>query len=480
MKHKIILIAVFMFAFVVIQAQNAENKHLSKAHPKYVFLFIGDGMGLAQANAAEAYKAVMNGKTGIEKLNFSKFPVQSFATTYAGDRYITCSAAAGTALASGFKTSINTIGMDLNRKKSLESVATKAKKKGMKVGIITTVSLNHATPAAFYAHQPDRNNYYEIACEMPVSKFDFFGGGALKDSTGKKGDKQNAIGILQDSGYKIVRTKRAFEQLNKTSGKVYAINPEYGKESEMPQCLDRTSGSLSLADFTGKAIELLENPKGFFMMIEGGQIDWACHNNDAASEIQEVYDFDAAIAKAIAFMNKHPKETLIIVTADHETGGMAMGYTEMKYESDFKLLSNQKVSVAGLEILTKASIAKNNDLEKGFPAVLKVLEQNLEFGSAIKLNTADSLMLKTAFLASGVKLMPFPTPEANKAFYGGIEPVASTAVKILNHKAGIGWTNWSHTGIPVPVRATGAGQDWFEGYLDNTDIPNNIIKLMGL
>lgn len=461
-------------------SQDGFKRPHANAHPKYVFLFIGDGMGLAQANAAEAFKAAMNDKIGVEKLTFSKFPVQGFCTTYAGNRYITCSAAAGTALASGSKTSINTIGMDLDRKNSLESIAAKAHKKGMKVGIITTVSLNHATPAAFYAHQPDRNNYYEIACEMPLSGFDYFAGGSLKDSIGKKNDKPNAFDLFPKHGYTLARTKQAFANLKPGMGKVYAINPEYGSECEMPQVLDRTTASISLADFTQKGIELLYNPKGFFMMIEGGQIDWACHNNDAASSIQEVYDFDAAVAKALEFLQKHPKETLIIVTADHETGGMALGAAEMKYESNFKLLSHQKISLANLQDSTKKAIAKKTDLEKGFPEALKILERNLGFGSHVKLNKNDSLMLKTAFLASGAKLMPLPTAEANKALYGGIEPLASTAVKILNQKAGIAWTTWAHTGIPVPVRAVGAGEDWLQGYIDNTYIPNTISKLMGL
>lgn len=479
---KLIHSTLILFLLISLSAftQDAYKPAHSNAHPKYVFLFIGDGMGLAHVNAAEAFRAAQQNRIGIEKLTISKFPIQSFATTYAGNRYITCSAAAGTALASGFKTSINTIGMDLDRKKPLESIAAKAHQKGLKVGIITTVSLNHATPAAFYAHQPDRNNYYEIACEMPLTGFDYFAGGSLKDSTGKKNDKPNVFDLFPKNAYTLVRTKQAFNNLKPGMGKVYAINPEYGSECEMPQVLDRTAASISLADFTQKGIEMLYNPKGFFMMVEGGQIDWACHNNDGASSIQEVYDFDAAVAKAVEFMHQHPKETLIIVTADHETGGMALGYAEMKYESDFKLLAHQKISLANLQDSTKLAIAKQYDLEKGFAAAMKIVERNIGLGKPIKLNATDSLQLKTAFLASGAKLMPLPTPEANKALYGGIEPLAATAVKILNQKAGIGWTTWSHTGIPVPVRAIGAGQDWFQGYLDNTDVPNTIIKLMGL
>lgn len=480
MRYTYITLLLFLLLSLSAYTQDAFKTAHSNAHPKYVFLFIGDGMGLAHVNAAEAFKAAQQDKIGIEKLTISKFPVQGFSTTYAGNRYITCSAAAGTALASGFKTSINTIGMDTDRKKHLESIATKAHKKGMKVGIISTVSLNHATPAAFYAHQPDRNNYYEIACEMPLTGFDYFAGGSLKDSIGKKHDKPNAFDLFPKNAYTLVRTKQAFTKLKPGIGKVYAINPEYGSECEMPQVLDRTAASISLAEFTQKGIELLYNPKGFFMMIEGGQIDWACHNNDGASSIQEVYDFDAAVAKAVEFMQKHPKETLIIVTADHETGGMALGYAEMKYESNLKLLAYQKTSLASLEDSTKAAIALKYDLDKGFPAAMKILERNVGLGNPIKLNANDSLQLKTAFLASGVKLMPLPTAEANKTLYGGIEPFAATAVKILNQKAGIGWTTWSHTGIPVPVRAVGAGQDWFQGYIDNTDIPNTIIKLIGL
>ncbi|MEI6093645.1 MAG: alkaline phosphatase, partial [bacterium] len=149
----VFLIAIFTLS---INAQDSQKA-------KYVFLFIGDGMGLVHINATEAYRAALKDKIGIDKLNFTKFPNLAVATTYAADRYITDSAAAGTALATGNKTAVETISMDYTRTKKLKSIAQMAKEKGMKVGIITTVNMNDATPAVFYAHQPERSMLKEIA-----------------------------------------------------------------------------------------------------------------------------------------------------------------------------------------------------------------------------------------------------------------------------------------------------------------------------
>jgi alkaline phosphatase len=146
---------------------------------KYVFLFIGDGMGLAQVNLTEAYLAAIKNEIGFEHLNFTKFPQVGLASTYANNAMITCSAAAGTALATGHKTNIGRISMDPTGSEPYESIATKAKKAGYKVGIVTSTSIDHATPSAFYAHQPDRSMYFAIGVQLTQSQFDFFAGGGF-------------------------------------------------------------------------------------------------------------------------------------------------------------------------------------------------------------------------------------------------------------------------------------------------------------
>ncbi|MDZ7775411.1 MAG: alkaline phosphatase [Bacteroidales bacterium] len=147
--------------------------------------FIGDGMGMAHVNAAEAFVAAGKNNITMNTLNISGFEVQSFMTTYSQDRFITGSAASGTAIATGHKTTTGTISMDSDHKKSYKTIAEKAKDNGYKVGILTSVPINHATPAVFYAHEPVRHNYYSIGKQLPLSGFDFFGGGAFKHPTGK-------------------------------------------------------------------------------------------------------------------------------------------------------------------------------------------------------------------------------------------------------------------------------------------------------
>ena len=303
--------------FLLFLAVLSLSSFASDQKAKYVFLFIGDGMGFSEVNATEAYLAAKEGKIGINKLSFTQFPSLGFATTYAQDRYVTDSAAAGTALATGNKTSVETIAMDAERKHSLKSIAEMAKAEGLKVGVITTANMNDATPAVFYAHQPIRSMHKEIADEMVKSDFDFFGGGGLK--------KANVTDELKKHGYKLVNSKKGLESLKKDTEKVYATCPSLDADMGCNYEIDKKKNDTSLADFTKKATELLDNPKGFFMMIEGGKIDWANHSNDAATAIKDVLAFDTAIKSAIDFYNKHPKETLIVVTSDHETGGFAQG-----------------------------------------------------------------------------------------------------------------------------------------------------------
>ena len=176
-----------------------------------MFYFIGDGMGVNQVNGTEMYLAEKEGRIGLKPLNFTQFPVTNFATTYSKYNSVTCSAAAGTALATGTKTKNGTIGMDSLRRDPLYSVAVQAKKAGKKVGITTSVSVDHATPAAFYAHQPDRNMYYEIATDLPKTGFDLYAGGGFLQPTNKKDSTAALIyDILRDSGNMLIRWKEEF------------------------------------------------------------------------------------------------------------------------------------------------------------------------------------------------------------------------------------------------------------------------------
>lgn len=479
-KRNSILFLLLLFLVVTVNGQQKKEGKTSLPKAKYVFLFIGDGMGLAHTSLAEAYLASKEGSVGMHKLVMSDFPVQSYQRTTALNRFITCSAAGGTALATGSKTSINTIGMNGDRTKKLFSIATRAHNKGYKVGIMTSVSIDHATPASFYAHQPDRNMYYEIANELVNSHFDYFGGGGLINPTGKKGNKPDLYDAAVKKGFKLVRDRDSFGKLQKSDLPVFVVNPVINEENaSMPYVIDHANASFTLAQITKKAIDLLQGPDGFFMMIEGGKIDWAAHSNDAAIVVREVLALDSAVMEAVSFYQKHPNETLIVITADHETGGLALGWAGMKYESNLTLLDQQKGSFDELDSHIK-QYKKRALGNFNYDSVALILKKDYGFGESITLNSWEQEQLRRAFLASMTGKGFSQFEEENFILYGGLDPIGATARRILNQKAGIGWTTWSHTGIPVPVRVMGASADIYKDYIENTDIPTFIARSMRL
>ena len=453
---------------LAISLSNCTQKQENKQNSKYVFLFIGDGMGEAQVALTEAYLKSLQDSIGFEKLSMSEFPIMGLAKTYAANRLITGSAASGTALATGYKTSINTISMDSTRRDSLLSIAYFAKKANKKVGVLSSVGINHATPAVFYAHQALRNQYYEIAMQLPHYQFDVFGGGGIIEPKGKDNQKKNIETIIQNKGYRITHSLQDFQKITASQNKILMIAPDVLEGGEMPYAIDQKKGALQLKDFTAKAIKLLDNPNGFFVMIEGGKIDWAAHNNDAATLIGELIAFDNAIKEALSFYKKHPKETTIIITADHETGGLAMGWEDMHYESNLSILKNQKGT---METYINLLEAKKDSLS--FNEMLNFSQDF--FGINVNLlNKNDSAILKADYLEFIKDL------DQSKNTYAKHNALASDYLKILSHQAGVAWTTHSHTATPVPVRAIGNKSTLFSGFYENTEIPKKIAIIMGI
>lgn len=457
---------------------------------KYTFFFIGDGMGMPQRTAAEMYmssqKKSSNQGKGSKKniLLMNEFAAQGVTTTYAADRFITGSAAAGTALACGIKTNINYIGVNPNFQ-PVKTIAEMAKEKGMKVGIVSSVSIDHATPASFYAHQPTRKMYHEIGMELAESGFDYFGGGGFKDPAGKKSRKPlgNVLLVAKKNGYKIVDNRRQFMALTKKSGKVIALNKNLPDGQALPYQMDNTSEDIALAEFTKKGIELLDNSKGFFMMVEGGKIDWACHANDAVASIKDTLAFDEAIRIAYDFYKKHPEETLIVVTGDHECGGLTLGFAGTAYASHFDILNRQKSSFQVFTDKVMAEYKKNHAGKAKFEDMIPLL--NNYFGLETKGDEQWSLKdyelaeIRKAFIQSmaGVKINK---GTADYLLYGGYDPFTVKITHILNRKAGLAWTTYSHTGVPVLTSAVGVGAKTFNGYYDNTDVAKKLMAVMGV
>lgn len=309
---------------------------------KYVFYFIGDGMGLAQVALTEAYLAGSNGEIGSRALNFTTFPVLGMATTYSASNIITCSSAAGTALATGTKTNNGMLGVTPDTV-CIEAITYKIKEAGFKVGVSSTVTLDHATPGAFYANATSRNDYYNIAVQLPGTGFDFFGGGGFIQPEGRNKDQVSIITLIEDAGYTLVYGMEEFNRSRDAEKMVLLQDKGRNYLEALPYAIDRKEGDMTHADVVTAAIDFLENEKGFFLMSESGRIDWACHSNDAKTSILETIDLDRAVQVAMDFAVKHPQETLIIVTADHETGGLSLG-RESQYTMHFDQIAEQTAS----------------------------------------------------------------------------------------------------------------------------------------
>ena len=336
---------------------------------KYVFYFIGDGMGVNQVQGTELYRGELEGKIGITPIWFTQFPYATTATTFSATNGVTDSAAAGTALATGNKTQNGTIGMKQDLQTEVSSVAVWAKNKGCRVGVTTSVSVDHATPAAFYAHDPSRGSYYKIGTDLYKAGFDFYAGSDFIDPNNKDnkdGSSENLYTMAKKNGYTIARGYKDYLKKCKKADKMILFQSEKASEKDrtaIPYAIDRTKDDLTLAEITRSAINFLSKDlsKGFFLMVEGGKIDWACHSNDAATAFHEVADMDEAVKVAYEFYSQHPDETLIVVTADHETGGFVLGTGA--YKLNLQVLKNQKVSESGFtRILNELRKKYNNNV----------------------------------------------------------------------------------------------------------------------
>ena len=462
-RHVAVLLVIFLVSTV--WAQQA----------KYVFYFIGDGMGVNQVNGTEMYLAEQEGRIGVKPLLFTTFPAGTMATTFSATNSVTDSSAAGTALATGEKTYNGAVSMD-DDKNVLSTVAERAKKAGRKVGIATSVSVDHATPAAFYAHQPNRSRYYEIALDLPKAGFDFYAGsGFLKPTTtADKKEAPNVFPIIEEAGYTIARGLDEYKEKAADAKKMILIQKEGAEPSCLPYAIDHEEGDLTLPEITESAVSFLSkgNKKGFFLMVEGGKIDWACHSNDPVTVFEEVIDLDNAVRVAYEFYKKHPKETLIVVTADHETGGMGLGIG--KYELHLKSLLNQKQSQ---DLLSKAitDLRKDKAGKASWNEIKDLLTEKMGFWKELPLTWEQEKMRRDEYEQSFVKNKVV----FEESLYARTEPLAAAARKVMSQIAMVGWTSSSHTAGYVPVFAIGAGADLFTGKMDNTEIPKRIAKAAG-
>lgn len=445
---------------------------------KYVFYFIGDGMGVNQVQGTELFQGEMKGEIAIEPLCFTQFPVSTVATTFSATNGVTDSAAAGTALATGNKTKNGAIGVLKDLETPVNSVAVWAKNSGRKVGVATSVSVDHATPAAFYAHEAGRGSYYNIGADLYAAGFDFYAGSDFMEPDNKK-DKsaKNLYKMADEYGYSIARGYNDYTKKSAKADKMILFQSEEASSkdrSAIPYAIDRTEKDLTLEEITRSAIDFLSKDlsKGFFLMVEGGKIDWACHSNDAATAFREVQDLDKAIRQAYEFYKQHPDETLIVVTADHETGGIVLGTGE--YRLNLKALENQKMSESGFTKVLNA-LRKKHKNNVPWEAVKTALTENFGFWDEIKLSEKQEERLISVY----ENTLKGQNAKMEKSEYARDEALAAEAKRIVSEIALIGWTSGGHSAGYVPVFAIGAGAENFSGRLDNTQIPALIAKSAG-
>lgn len=325
MKKIILIIAAIAMAMSL---NSCQEKKTESPRAKYIFLMIGDGMGASHVAVAESYLSAKAGKIGGEQLTMTQFPYYGTCTTHCLDKTITCSAASGTAIASGQKTLYSRLGCDADFNR-LESMAFPLKEEGYKIGIMSSVPITHATPAAFYASTPDRGDGYGIMKQIPDSGFDFFGGSGFEDMFGKDGQQLGADKYLEQHGYEVCFGPEEFLAAADTCERiVFCQQKSKAEDAKAYVSEEADAEDITLAEMLQLAIDYLGDEEPFFIMCEGGDIDWESHSSYTMPMIEKVISFDNAIAVAYEFYKAHPEETLIVVTADHETGGVAIGQGE--------------------------------------------------------------------------------------------------------------------------------------------------------
>lgn len=408
------------------------------ATPKNIIVMIGDGMGQSHLSAYRHFQAEGFGDA-VRPTIFDQLFVGMSGTHPLGDNIITDSAAAATALATGHKTCNQFVSLSCAGE-PLRTVLQKAKAGQMRTGIVVSSQVTHATPAAYYAHEKSRHAQEAIADQLvdntvgdqlPVDVI--FGGGTQYLIR----QDRNLVEELQAAGYSYADSWQALQQLKRPPA--VALLAAAGLPSALNNPVEKP-----LAKLTEKALFLLASDteeKGFFLMVEGSQIDWCSHANDIACTLAEMHDFALAVQVAKAFVDQHPN-TLLVVTSDHETGGLSLGDGQRSWRAD--VLRGVKVTASRLADELQAS----DDWQALWSE-----------RTGIKLSKAERAQLKEARAASKDEL-------------------ALVVSALINRRSHTGWTSDGHTAVDVPVMAYGKDHERFRGYLDNAEIGRRIMDLI--
>ena len=353
----------------------------------------------------------------------------------------------------------------------MTSVAARLHDMGWGVGITTSVSADDATPGAFYAHVPNRGMSYEIDCEAARCGYEFIAGAGLRGLTGDKHDE--IVALMEQNGVRMLYGKAGAEAAL-DSRRVCLLNSETGNVWNVGYTIDSVADRLTLPLIAETCLAHLEkySPEHFFMMVEGGNIDHALHANDGGAAIKEIINFNEALEVAYRFYLAHPEETLIVVTADHDTGGLAMGNDRAKYSSKFGYFDHQRKSKEAFSLECKAMLRDRRVYT--WEDMCEKLERDFGLFSVIPVTPEQEQRLKEGFAAT----FELRNSEDQQTLYANFNAFAVDVFKLINEAAGLGFTTSSHSGNPVPLFAIGVGADLFKGFNNNDEIAPTMLKLV--
>ncbi|MFV0451153.1 MAG: alkaline phosphatase [Propioniciclava sp.] len=445
--------------------------------PKNIFYFIGDGMGASHRQLAEGYTQWKNDDQSLV-LAMNDMPVQTTLTTDSLSSEVTDSAAAGTAMATGIKTARGVIGMDPEGATAYTSILKALQDDGRSVGLTTTVTITHATPATFGANVEDRDDQVLIAEQYLSGGYDYLAGGGSRyfldeDAGGRREVGDGLIDSFTEAGYVVDLS------LAEASDTDFAAATKYlgvYEDNYLTDAITQTNGdktSPTLAEMVTNGIDVLsKDDDGFFMMVEGGFIDGAAHNNDTATVLHETLAFEEAVKVALEFYEKSPDDTLIVVAADHETGGLSLGHNA--YSVDYSRLDGITASFneAVEPFLTEG------DYDGAYGAIEKIWDVELTQADKADIKRRiDEFPLEQLAAELGASPEELEQYESMRHMmgFGGY-----AAAPVLARETRISWGSQTHTAEPVTLTAIGVGSEAFESSSDLTDVPKAMAELTGV
>lgn len=461
MKKIITVLATAGLTFSCSSISNNVNNNVSpslQSSPKNIIMIVGDGMGPAYTTAYR-YLSDNTDTPQVENTVFDRTLV-GMSSTYPDldSDYVTDSAASATALATAVKTYNGAIGVNIE-KNPVESVLAFAKKQGKKTGIVVTSQINHATPASYLTHNESRNNYNQIAdsyIDNGIQADLYLGGGWQYFIR----EDRNLVNEFKQKGFHYVDNYQALDTapMNKP---LFGL---FGKKG-LPWAIDDTNKH-RLSTMTKAATTRLSNENGYFMLVEASQIDWGGHSNDITAAMAEMDDLAKTLEYLESYVAENP-DTLVVVTADHSTGGLTVGANGV-YEwrpNVIKHMTQSTYSVA--EVFEKEKITQEK------------ISQLMNFGIT-KEEVEELVALKSKTLAEIDTFMKTAKTTKQKKYKPNLKRKLYKAInKIVDKRTNTGWTSSGHTAIDVQVFAFGQGSELFNGYQDNTDIAKKIFTLLG-